>query len=74
MATSLIFFYCAAGEKTKGGGGGLSMPFGKGAGGGAVEKVAGTRLRPGVPLPTWICDTVQVLVAACSFFSCSVQK
>ena len=48
---------CFTGQKSKGGG--LSLPFGSSSGGGAVTG-SGTRLQPGVPIPTWICNTVQV--------------
>jgi hypothetical protein len=29
-------------------------------GGGTQQPMVGMKLRPGVPLPTWICDTVSV--------------
>ena len=50
---------CCAGHKSSGGG--LSLPFGASVGGGGGGAIPiGTRLRPGVPIPTWICNTVQV--------------
>ena len=50
----------STGQKSSGIGG-ISLPFGSGAaGGGGGSQTAGLRLQPGVPLPTWILDTVQV--------------
>ena len=60
MLISLL--HALAGEKQQKSKG-LQIPFlteRMPTGGGAQMPMVGMKLRPGVPLPTWICDTVSV--------------